>query len=70
MKVRAKQKCYYGEMIRQEGEEFEIDNESDLRSWLEPVEAKTKKPKSAPPILSVNSIVQSSMNHLIVQLRD
>lgn len=48
MKVRAKQKCYYGEMIRQEGEEFEIDNESDLRSWLEPVEAKTKKPKAVP----------------------
>lgn len=39
MKVRAKDKGYYGHAMREAGEEFEIQSVKELGAWMEPLEA-------------------------------
>jgi RNase H-fold protein (predicted Holliday junction resolvase) len=42
IKVQAKSKGYYG-CLREPGEEFEVENESQVGSWMEVVGGKAKK---------------------------
>lgn len=49
MEVRAKEKGFYGGIIREPGDKFELKKGDKLGRWMEPVKAAKAAPKEPEP---------------------
>lgn len=61
MRVEALYRGYYGDMIREIGDKFEIKDESELGRWMKPLDKVVEREVEAPaPVVEAKPVAQKN----------